>query len=193
MLTRFDSQTGGVPSVVKFLIAKGLMNGKTPTVTGFTLEENVSSAPVLDDKQDLIRPLENPILPRGPLRILHGNLAPGGAVAKITGNEGESFTGRAMVFDREENLYQRLVSGSIKPKENTVLVVRYEGPKGGPGMVSSCPSCQHFRVLLFRLSTFIPSVSSRANDKMLTRTTARNAQVQCRPHRSKSEQRRPHH
>lgn len=111
------------------------MNGKLPTVTGLTLEENVSSAPVLDMGQEIIRPLSNPIQPKGPLRILRGNLAPGGAVAKITGNEGVSFTGKALVFDREEHLLRELTAGKIRPKENTVLVVRYEGPKGGPGMV----------------------------------------------------------
>ncbi|KAI5780010.1 dihydroxy-acid/6-phosphogluconate dehydratase [Geopyxis carbonaria] len=127
-------EIGGFPSVVKFLIHAGLMNGEIPTVTGKTLRENVQSAPSLDPNQDMIRPLGNPIKESGHIRILKGNLAPGGAVAKITGKEGERFIGKALVFDCEEDLIQKLHNREIDPDENTVLCVRYEGPKGGPGM-----------------------------------------------------------
>lgn len=135
---------GGFPSVLKFLIHKGLMNGDIPTVTGKTLRENVENAPVLDN-QDIIRPLSNPIKETGHIRILKGNLATGGAVAKITGKEGKRFTGKALVFDSEEGLIAKLEKGEIHPDESTVLCVRYEGPKGGPGMVGKTLS---FCVLL---------------------------------------------
>ncbi|KAF8540494.1 dihydroxy-acid/6-phosphogluconate dehydratase [Trichophaea hybrida] len=125
---------GGFPSVLKFLIHAGLINGDIPTVTGKTLRENVQDAPSLDPGQDMIRPLSDPIKESGHIRILRGNLAPGGAVAKITGKEGRRFTGKAMVFDKEEDLIAKLHDGKIDPEENTVLCVRYEGPKGGPGM-----------------------------------------------------------
>lgn len=130
------AEIGGFPSVLKFLIHVGLINGDIPTVTGMTLRENVQGAPSLDPKQDMIRPLGDPIKESGHIRVLRGNLAPGGAVAKITGKEGRSFTGKAMVFDKEEELTSKLQDGKIDPDENTVLCVRYEGPKGGPGMVS---------------------------------------------------------
>jgi len=131
-------ELGGTPSVLKYLIQVNLINGNIPTVTGKTLAENVASAPdLMSMKQDIIRPIENPIKATGHIRILKGNLAPGGAVAKITGKEGKKFVGKARVYNGEEQLMKSLEGGEIKPSENTVLVVRYEGPKGGPGMVGA--------------------------------------------------------
>ncbi|PQE18937.1 dihydroxy-acid dehydratase protein [Rutstroemia sp. NJR-2017a BVV2] len=125
---------GGTPSVLKLLVAAGLMNGDIPTVTGKTLRENIESWPSLPQDQVIIRPLDNPIKETGHLQILRGNLAPGGAVAKITGKEGLVFTGKAMVFDKEHELDAALNKGQIPHGDNLVLIVRYEGPKGGPGM-----------------------------------------------------------
>lgn len=125
---------GGIPAVQKLLIAAGLLDGGIPTVTGKTLAENVESFPSLPQDQVIIRPLNNPIKSTGHLQILRGNLAPGGAVAKITGKEGTRFTGKARVFDKEEALNEALARGAIPRGENLVLIVRYEGPKGGPGM-----------------------------------------------------------
>ncbi|GAQ11416.1 dihydroxy-acid dehydratase, mitochondrial [Aspergillus lentulus] len=125
---------GGIPSVQKLLIAAGLLDGDIPTVTGKTLAENVASFPSLPQDQVIIRPLDNPIKTTGHLQILRGNLAPGGAVAKITGKEGTKFTGKARVFDKEFQLNDALTQGKIPRGENLVLIVRYEGPKGGPGM-----------------------------------------------------------
>lgn len=127
-------EIGGIPSVQKLLIAAGLLDGDIPTVTGKTLAENVQSFPSLPQDQVIIRPLDNPIKSTGHIQILRGNLAPGGAVAKITGKEGLSFTGKARVFNKEHELDQALARGEIPRDENLVLVVRYEGPKGGPGM-----------------------------------------------------------
>ena len=125
---------GGVPSVIKLLVAAGLMNGSIPTITGKTLLENVSSFPSLSQDQVIIRPLSNPIKSSGHIQILRGNLAPGGAVAKITGKEGTKFVGRARVFDKESSLDAALNQGQVPRTGNLVLIVRYEGPKGGPGM-----------------------------------------------------------
>ncbi|GFF29391.1 dihydroxy-acid dehydratase, mitochondrial [Aspergillus udagawae] len=125
---------GGIPSVQKLLIAAGLLDGDIPTITGKTLAENVASFPSLSQDQVIIRPLDNPIKATGHLQILRGNLAPGGAVAKITGKEGTKFTGKARVFDKEFRLNDALTQGKIPRGENLVLIVRYEGPKGGPGM-----------------------------------------------------------
>lgn len=125
---------GGTPSVIKLLVAAGLMNGNIQTVTGKTLGENIESYPSLPQDQTVIRPLSNPIKDTGHLQVLRGNLAPSGAVAKITGKEGLIFTGKAMVFDKEDELNTALSNGQIPHGENLVLVVRYEGPKGGPGM-----------------------------------------------------------
>lgn len=127
-------EIGGIPSVQKLLVAAGLLDGDIPTVTGKTLAENVASWPSLPQDQTLIRPLTNPIKSTGHLQILRGNLAPGGAVAKITGKEGLRFTGKARVFDKERQLNDALNEGRIPRGENLVLIVRYEGPKGGPGM-----------------------------------------------------------
>ena len=125
---------GGIPSVHKLLIAAGLLDGTTPTVTGRTLAENVESWPSLPQDQLIIRPINNPIKPIGHIQILRGNLAPQGAVAKISGAEGLSFRGRALCFDKEHFLQAALESRSIPRDENLVLIIRYEGPKGGPGM-----------------------------------------------------------
>ncbi|ERF75376.1 dihydroxy-acid dehydratase [Endocarpon pusillum Z07020] len=127
-------EVGGVPAVQKLLIAAGLLDGDIPTVTGRTLAENVASFPSLQQDQVIIRPLSNPIKGTGHIQILKGNLAPMGAVAKITGKEGLSFTGKAMVFNKEHELNTALNESRIPRGENLVLVVRYEGPKGGPGM-----------------------------------------------------------
>ncbi|KAL1963715.1 hypothetical protein VTN77DRAFT_7919 [Rasamsonia byssochlamydoides] len=127
-------EIGGIPSVQKLLIAAGLLDGDIPTVTGKTLAQNVESFPSLPQDQVIIRPLNNPIKATGHLQILKGNLAPGGAVAKITGKEGTKFTGKARVFNKEHELNDALTKGEIPRGENLVLVVRYEGPKGGPGM-----------------------------------------------------------
>jgi dihydroxy-acid dehydratase len=125
---------GGTPSVLKLLVAAGLVNGNIPTVTGKTLAENISSFPSLPQDQVIIRPLNNPIKSTGHLQILRGNLSPGGSVAKITGKEGLVFTGKARVFNKEHELDAALNKGQIPHGENLVLIVRYEGPKGGPGM-----------------------------------------------------------
>ena len=127
-------EVGGVPSVQKLLIAADLLDGDIPTVTGKTLAENVSSFPSLAQDQVIIKPLNNPIKATGHLQILYGNLAPGGAVAKITGKEGTCFTGEARVFDKENALDAALGTGQIPHSPNIVAIVRYEGPKGGPGM-----------------------------------------------------------
>ena len=125
---------GGIPSVQKLLLAAGLLDGDIPTVTGKTLAQNVESFPSLPQDQTIIRPLDNPIKETGHLQILRGNLAPGGSVAKITGKEGTRFTGKARVFDKERQLNDALTKGQIPRGENLVIIVRYEGPKGGPGM-----------------------------------------------------------
>ncbi|KAH7141911.1 dihydroxy-acid/6-phosphogluconate dehydratase [Dactylonectria macrodidyma] len=125
---------GGIPSVMKLLIASKFIDGSTPTVTGKTLAENVDSWPSLPQGQEIIRPLDNPIKSSGHIVILRGNIAPGGAVAKITGKEGVRFEGTARVFNKEHELCTALDQGKIPRDESIVLVVRYEGPKGGPGM-----------------------------------------------------------
>jgi dihydroxy-acid dehydratase len=128
-------KVGGTPSVIKYLIHKGILHGDIPTVTGRTLAENCEDWPSLDPNQKIIRPLEDPVKKSGHLRVLRGNFAPGGAVAKITGKEGTHFTGKARVFDKEASFLNALFSGSIRREDgNLVLIVRYEGPKGGPGM-----------------------------------------------------------
>ena len=132
MADLFD--VGGIPSVQKFLIAAGLMDGDIPTVTGKTLAENVSGWPALSPDQKIIRGLNEPIKKTGHIQILRGNLAPNGAVAKITGKEGVKFEGEAMCFDKEYMLNEALNRGEVPRDRNLVLIVRYEGPKGGPGM-----------------------------------------------------------
>ncbi len=123
---------GGIPAVMKYLLEKGLLNGDCLTVTGKTVAENLADLPGLSEGQEIIRPLENPIKATGHIQILRGNLAPGGAVAKITGKEGLSFTGPAKVYDCEEDMLSALERQEII--KGDVVVIRYEGPKGGPGM-----------------------------------------------------------
>lgn len=124
---------GGVPSVMKYLLQKGLLHGDCLTVTGKTLAENLASVPDLDfDAQKIIYPLEQPIKATGHLQILYGNLAEGGSVAKISGKEGEKFTGPARVFDGEKELIAGIESKRVQPGD--VVVIRYVGPKGAPGM-----------------------------------------------------------
>jgi dihydroxy-acid dehydratase len=123
---------GGIPAIMKFLLNEGLMKGDCLTVTGRTVGENLADVAPVSVEQDIIRPLNNPIKPTGHIQILVGNLAPGGAVAKITGKEGEVFSGPARVFDSEEEVLPALEQQKIK--KGDVVVIRYEGPKGGPGM-----------------------------------------------------------
>ena len=123
---------GGTPALMKYLFERGFLRGDCMTVTGKTLEENLSSAAPLAAGQQIVKTVENPVLPRGHIRILTGNLAPDGAVAKITGKEGERFSGTAQVYDSEEAMLAGLEQGEIG--KGHVVVIRYEGPKGGPGM-----------------------------------------------------------
>ena len=123
---------GGTPAVMKYLLERGYLHGDCMTVTGKTLEENLADAAPLTPGQKVIQTVEQPVLPRGHIRILRGNLAPDGAVAKITGKEGERFEGVARVFDSEEAMLAGLERKEITP--GSVVVIRYEGPKGGPGM-----------------------------------------------------------
>ena len=123
---------GGTPALMKYLLEKGLLDGTCMTVTGQTLAENLKKVPGLKEGQDLVRPIENPIKKSGHIRILRGNLAPLGAVAKITGKEGLVFTGTAKVYDSEEDMLAALERKELG--KGDVIVIRYEGPKGGPGM-----------------------------------------------------------
>ncbi len=123
---------GGVPAVMKYLLANGLLDGSCLTVTGKTVAQNLADVPGLAEGQKIIRPLSNPIKATGHIQILYGNLAPTGAVAKITGKEGEKFSGPARVFDQEEAMLAALERHEIQ--KGDVIVIRYEGPKGGPGM-----------------------------------------------------------
>jgi dihydroxy-acid dehydratase len=125
-------KVGGVPAVMKYLLENGLLNGDCLTVTGKTVAENLADVPGLSNGQDVILPLEQPIKKTGHIRILKGSMAPGGAVAKITGKEGEHFSGPAKVYDSEEDMLKGLEDGKIE--KGDVIVIRYEGPKGGPGM-----------------------------------------------------------
>ncbi|MDP0492649.1 MAG: dihydroxy-acid dehydratase [Verrucomicrobiota bacterium JB023] len=124
---------GGTVPLMKMLLEAGLLHGDCLTVTGKTVAENLANSPLeYPEGQDVVRPLDNPIKKDSHLRILYGNLAPGGAVAKISGKEGQSFTGRARVFDCEEDGMKAILDGSIVAGD--VIVIRREGPKGGPGM-----------------------------------------------------------
>ena len=123
---------GGTPAVMKYLLDKGLLDGSCLTVTGKTIAENLADLPGLKEGQDVILPLEKPIKETGHIRILRGSLAPGGSVAKITGKEGRQFSGPAKVYDSEEDMLKALEDGKIE--KGDVVVIRYEGPKGGPGM-----------------------------------------------------------
>ncbi|HVS13995.1 MAG TPA: dihydroxy-acid dehydratase [Thermoanaerobaculia bacterium] len=125
-------RVGGTPAVMKLLLERGLLDGSCLTVTGGTVAENLAGLSGLAEGQDVIHPFERPIKPTGHIQILYGNLAPEGAVAKITGKEGERFAGPARVFDREEAMLAALERSEIRPGD--VVVIRYEGPQGGPGM-----------------------------------------------------------
>jgi dihydroxy-acid dehydratase len=126
-------QHGGIPAVMKYLLQQGFLHGDCLTVTGKTVAENLSVVPHLDfSKQNIIHPVQHPIKQTGHLQILYGNLAEGGSVAKISGKEGERFEGPARVFDGEFELINGINSGKIKAGD--VIVIRYVGPKGGPGM-----------------------------------------------------------
>ncbi|MEE9422981.1 MAG: dihydroxy-acid dehydratase [Gammaproteobacteria bacterium] len=123
---------GGIPGVMKYLLDQGLLNGGCMTVTTKTVAENLADLPGLKAGQDVFLSIDNPIKATGHIQILKGNLAPGGSVAKITGKEGLTFTGPARVYDREEAMLAGLENNEIK--KGDVIVIRYEGPKGGPGM-----------------------------------------------------------
>ncbi len=125
-------RVGGTPAVLKFMLQHGMLHGDCLTVTGKTLEENLRDLPGLAEGQEVIKPLDAPIKATGHLRILYGNLAEEGAVAKITGKEGLHFTGPAKVFDDEFKANEGIGKGLVK--KGDVVVIRYEGPKGGPGM-----------------------------------------------------------
>jgi len=125
---------GGTPALLKFLLKEGIITGNGMTVTGQTLAKNLEKAPDFPSDQTIIRPLSNPIKETGHIQILRGSLAPGGCVGKITGKEGMRFAGKAKVFDSEDDMVHALEQGAIKKGEKTVVVIRYEGPKGGPGM-----------------------------------------------------------
>ncbi|KAF2481618.1 dihydroxy-acid/6-phosphogluconate dehydratase [Neohortaea acidophila] len=125
---------GGTPSLIKLLLKEGLIDGSRITVTGRTLAENVEKAPDFPADQDIIRPLSNPIKSTGHIQILRGSLAPGGSVGKITGKEGTVFTGKARCFDAEDDFIAALEAKTFKKGEKVVVIIRYEGPKGGPGM-----------------------------------------------------------
>ena len=123
---------GGTPAVMKFLLENDLINGDCLTVTGKTIRENLADLPGLNQGQTIIAGLDKPLKDSGHIRILKGNLAPGGAVAKITGKEGLAFTGPAKVYDSEEEMLKALEARRIA--KGDVIIIRYEGPKGGPGM-----------------------------------------------------------
>ncbi|MEK4274472.1 dihydroxy-acid dehydratase [Paenibacillus sp. FSL R7-0026] len=123
---------GGVSGVMKLLLAEGLLHGDCPTVTGKTLAENLAEAAPLQNDQEIIRPLNNPLKPNGPLVVLRGNLAPEGAVAKMSGMKIQQFSGPTKVYDSEDEATEAIMNDEIQ--EGDVLVIRYCGPKGGPGM-----------------------------------------------------------
>ena len=125
-------QAGGIPAVLKFMLENDMLHGDCLTVTGKTLAENLKDVPSLMIGQKVIRPLDNPIKSTGHLRVLKGNISPKGAVAKITGKEGLEFTGTARVFNSEYEATDGIRNGEVE--KGDVVVIRYEGPKGGPGM-----------------------------------------------------------
>ena len=125
-------EVGGITPLMKTLLEKGLLHGEALTVTGKTLAENLEEVNEYPKGQDIVRKFNDPIKRDSHLRILYGNLAPEGAVAKITGKEGTSFQGRAKPFDSEEDAMKAIMGGAIQ--EGDVVIIRYEGPKGGPGM-----------------------------------------------------------
>lgn len=123
---------GGVPAVMKYLLKVGLLHGDCLTVTGKTVAENLENIPDLTEGQDVIHDIDNPLKPSGNIQILYGNLATEGCVAKISGNEGEYFEGTAVVFESEFEVIPGIQNGLVQP--GNVVVIRYCGPKGGPGM-----------------------------------------------------------
>lgn len=125
-------KVGGTPAVIKYLLSEGLLDGSCLTVTGRTLAENVKDLPGLAEGQKVVHKVSDPIKATGHIRIMRGNLSPEGAVAKITGKEGLKFTGPARCFDGEEAMLRALEQGKIQ--KGDVIIIRYEGPKGGPGM-----------------------------------------------------------
>ncbi|TVY25959.1 putative dihydroxy-acid dehydratase, mitochondrial [Lachnellula hyalina] len=125
---------GGTPALLKLLVKEGVISGSGMTVTGQTLAKNVESAPDFPSDQTIIRPFSEPLKSTGHIQILRGSLAPGGSVGKITGKEGLRFEGKAKCYDAEDLFIEALERGEIKKGEKTVVVIRYEGPKGGPGM-----------------------------------------------------------
>ncbi|MGI9429983.1 MAG: dihydroxy-acid dehydratase, partial [Bythopirellula sp.] len=125
-------EVGGTPAVMKMLLDEGLINGECLTVTGKTVAENLADLPELAAGQEVVRPLTDPIKATGHIRIMRGNFCPDGAVAKITGKEGLQFSGPANVFDSEEDMLAALEQKKIN--KGDVVIIRYEGPQGGPGM-----------------------------------------------------------
>ncbi len=123
---------GGTPAVLKYLLEKGYITGDCMTVTGKTLGENLAGLEGLKEGQEIIKPVETPIKATGHLRVLRGNVAPDGSVAKITGKEGLKFSGPARCYDSEEAMLKGLEDNEIQ--KGDVVIIRYEGPKGGPGM-----------------------------------------------------------
>jgi dihydroxy-acid dehydratase len=123
---------GGTPAVMKMLLEEGYLDGSCLTVTGLTIEENLKSLPGLTKGQSIVHSIHNPLKTTGHLQMLKGNLAPDGAVAKITGKEGSHFSGPAIVFDSEDEMVSAVENHQVKPGD--VIVIRYVGPKGGPGM-----------------------------------------------------------
>jgi dihydroxy-acid dehydratase len=125
-------EIGGTVPLMKMLLDEGLLHGDVMTVTGQTMRENLRKAPKYPKGQDIIRPFSNPIKPTSHLVVFRGNLCPGGALGKISGKEGLHFQGRAIVFENEESALQGILGGKVR--KGHVVVVRYEGPRGGPGM-----------------------------------------------------------
>lgn len=125
-------EAGGVPAVMKFMLEQGMLHGECMTVTGKTIAQNLADVPSLNNSKGILKSLDAPIKPSGHLQMLFGNLATEGAVAKITGKEGERFEGTAIVFDDEFSAIEGIKEGDVKAGH--VVVIRYEGPKGGPGM-----------------------------------------------------------
>ena len=123
---------GGTPAVMKYLLEKGMLDGSCLTVTGKSIAENLQALPGLAEGQRIIHPVEKPLKESGHIRIMRGNFCPDGAVAKITGKEGLKFTGPARVYDSEEDMLHGLERKEIK--KGDVIIIRYEGPQGGPGM-----------------------------------------------------------
>ena len=122
---------GGIQPLMKMLLEGGLLHGECLTVTGHTLKQNLEKVPMYMSGQDIVRPLSDPLKKDSHLVVLYGNLAPEGAVAKITGKEGERFEGTARVFEGEERATQAILAGRVRAGD--VVVIRNEGPRGGPG------------------------------------------------------------